>query len=279
MLTLDLGGFGLETIEYKTSVFPGGELWVKIIGGVSDSVKIYTRLNNSEEIMRLVMSVDALRGMGVKTIECVIPYIPYGRQDRRCCIGESSSLKTFSKILNSLKFSKIHTIDAHSHAGELLIDNLIDCGNSKFLEMVLCKIGNSDINYLSPDAGAAKKIEKTLSFVENPVILQCSKERNLEDTSIKRTSVPKIENDKPVLVIDDICDFGRTFLNIAKELSGLKNKKILCVTHGIFSGGFTQLLECFDEIHSTNSIHSDFSKLDGYLPHRVFNYCVTKVGC
>jgi ribose-phosphate pyrophosphokinase len=117
---------------------------------------------------------------------------------------------------------------------------------------------------VSPDAGASKKIYKIaeqIGYTGN--VITCSKDRDVNG-KLTKTVVP-ITNEqhtmlhkgpyKDFIIIDDICDGGATFINIAKQLkaNGWKNKIYLIVTHGIFSKGFKELSEYFDGIYCTNS--------------------------
>ena len=113
---------------------------------------------------------------------------------------------------------------------------------------------------VSPDAGSLKKIYKVVDqFGLKTDIVIASKHRDLEG-KITHTEVPlREEHDgRDFLIIDDICDGGRTFVEISKEiertLSNTSGDVNLVVTHGIFSAGFTELENYFDKIYCTNSV-------------------------
>lgn len=116
-----------------------------------------------------------------------------------------------------------------------------------------------NIILVSPDAGASKKIYKLAEQIGyKGDIITCSKDRD-ENGKLTKTVVPlgiqHFSLSKNFIIIDDICDGGRTFINIAKEIKEFNNKtKIyLIVTHGIFSKGFEELSQYFDGIYCTNS--------------------------
>jgi ribose-phosphate pyrophosphokinase len=214
--------------------------------------------------MKLCLTVDALRGMGTKRINVRIPYIPYGRQDRRCNEGESFSLKVFANILNSLKLDNVETLDTHSDVTSALIDNLEVISNQGLVDWAIHKIGQDNgkdlthLNVLSPDAGQSKKIYKL--FKDYPdgyaTLYECGKFRDLKTTEIVESRVPLVPGPEPILIIDDLCDGGRTFIEIAKRLriQGNENELYLVVSHGIFSHGETELDKYFKRIYTTNSI-------------------------
>lgn len=117
---------------------------------------------------------------------------------------------------------------------------------------------NNRFILISPDAGASKKIYKLAEQIGyKGDIITCSKDRDT-DGKLTKTVVPMGKHwisNKDIIIIDDICDGGATFINIAKELksNGFKNKIYLIVTHGIFSKGFKELSQYFNSIYCTNS--------------------------
>jgi len=116
---------------------------------------------------------------------------------------------------------------------------------------------------VSPDAGALKKIYSHVNFFKIPNLLIASKHRDVLTGDITHTEVPGLDNYKEKLdmnfvIIDDICDGGRTFIEIAKVI---KTKYIhaniyLIVTHGIFSKGLKPFIGLFKQIFTTNSIRN-----------------------
>jgi ribose-phosphate pyrophosphokinase len=88
----------------------------------------------------------------------------------------------------------------------------------------------------------------------------------METSKIIRTEVPGLDDtpgSKNFVICDDICDGGRTFIEIAKAIQDVRPKEIfndkiyLCVTHGIFSAGFEELEKYFTAIFTTNSVKED----------------------
>lgn len=118
---------------------------------------------------------------------------------------------------------------------------------------------NNKFILISPDAGATKKIYKLAEQIGyKGDIITCSKDRDTEG-KLTKVNVPISlaagHGDKDMIIIDDICDGGATFINIAKRIKEYKynNKIYLIVTHGIFSKGFEELSKYFDGIYCTNS--------------------------
>ena len=116
---------------------------------------------------------------------------------------------------------------------------------------------NNKFYLVSPDAGSNKKIfdlAKSIGYTDE--IIRCDKLRDITTGKIIETIVYK-DNlyGKDAIIVDDILDGGKTFIEIAKILKQKNVGKIyLVVTHGIFSAGYTQLGEYFEQIYCTNSV-------------------------
>ena len=108
-----------------------------------------------------------------------------------------------------------------------------------------------DLVIISPDAGSYKLIFKLCEKLNfKGEIITCSKSRNHETGEIT-TVVPKFDENKKVLIIDDICLAGNTFFNIRKEIP---NENVyLAVSHGVFNDNIDKLGTYFNAVFTTNS--------------------------
>jgi ribose-phosphate pyrophosphokinase len=109
---------------------------------------------------------------------------------------------------------------------------------------------------VSPDAGALKKIYDIAKEFNITNVTTASKVRDISTGDVLRTELPTMDltDIEHILIIDDICDGGRTFIELAKEIKKQTDKPIyLIVTHGIFSGGYEKLSDVLDGIFCTNS--------------------------
>ena len=231
-----------HNIEYDVTKFSGGEIQFRLrnpekIRGCT--VKIRVNITNSAGVMGLLMATDALRQAGCRDIDLVMPYIPYARQDRVCAPGEALSLKVFANLINSQNYRYVEVWDAHSDVALALIDRVVHKQQYRFVNPLLLV---SDHDYLvSPDAGSLKKIYQISGGVP---IIRADKTRDPATGQITGTVAycDRIESSN-VLIVDDICDGGRTFIELAKALKMKTWGNIdLYVTHGIFSQG----LDVFD---------------------------------
>lgn len=263
-----------EVVELKEWQFPGGEVGVKL--ELTPKVKsakrfkIVARINSNDDLMSLLHIVDALRrGVGPHiNLELVLPYVPYARQDRVCNEGESLGISVFTSIINSLNFDRVTIVDPHSDVTPVLIKNVnvvtqLDLFNSNnaLRQRVLA---SPQALFVAPDAGSKKKTEALSKYFMKSEYIRADKVRELSTGQIKETVVYADDlTDKELFIVDDICDGGKTFTELAKVLKDKGAKKVvLFVTHGIFSKGTVPLLQGgIDEIWTTDSYHS-FKELD-----------------
>ena len=222
-------------VKFNLFKFPGGELHIKLSKvTLEDEVLITHRIRNSDDLMAILIAADALKRIGVKKIDLVIPYIPYARQDRYEIAGESFTLKVFSQIINSVNFNKVYAFDVHSIITPALIDNLSSVSNFSFIHQVITKEIKKEIWIVSPDVGANKKINSLVNFfsssnVKIAGILKCDKIRNIHTGELSGFEVPNIDlGGQDYLIVDDICDGGGTFMCFMEFLvKDLKNYKYL----------------------------------------------------
>jgi len=251
----------IEEIESNSFLFSGGEVHIKLQGS-ADDVLISTRLNDSNDIMKLLLSVDALRRSGTKNISVFIPYLPYARQDRVMVAGEPLSIKVMCNLINSCGFEKVYVYDVHSEVSLALLENCELISNYSLVKEVLKD--RTDYLLVSPDAGALKKIYKlaeALTYTDDIVL--CNKVRDVSNGRIKQITVDQDDlQGKDCFIIDDICDGGATFVGVAKELKKRNAGKVsLIVSHGIMSHGETELVDWIDHIYTTDSIKDTQSAL------------------
>ena len=267
-LTLKKGQY---TFNINQSTFPGGEVLLSIKDSWCwpihlDPITITARIHNSNDLFALGLLKDAVtreyirqgKAHCVKEINLIMPYVPYARQDRACCEGEPHSLKVFADYINHLKFNSVTIIDPHSDVCGAVFDNVrivtqLDVINKdlKFINRVL-----EGVTFISPDAGANKKTASLAKYFEHRDFIRADKLRNLATGDIIETKVYCDDlTGKTIAIVDDICDGGRTFVELAKALKKKgATKVILFVTHGIFSKGEQTLLDnSIDEIWTTDS--------------------------
>lgn len=263
-----------DTVDFKSFTFSAGEEQVRVgdISGYTE-LTLWSEITDSRSLVELVMTLNAIsnadRGNLAPEslkVNVVIPYLPYSRQDRVCYPGEAFGLAGLVNMLSSgmLEDHKwnVTTWDAHSKvAGECFKDLGIGFQNievdffiSRFANRGLFEGTLEDLVIVAPDKGAVTRANlaaKTLGVTdvvygekvrdpENGEILGLLLKRELPDGTVSTNSEDLALEGKKILIVDDICDGGRTFIELAKSLSSYHVDTIdLYVTHGIFSKGFS----------------------------------------
>lgn len=245
-------------IAFKTFTFSGGEVQVQVgpkdcphcsIGRV---VKITADLFSAQDFMELFHTVDALRRRGAKELHLVCKYLPYARQDRVMVEGESLGLKVACDLINALNFESVEVWDVHSDTALALINNVFHVDQSSFVRFAYPAF-TPEVVLVAPDAGAMKKVLKTAKSYGRTMVT-AEKKRDVKTGDITSTKVHSDHiGDRDFLILDDICDGGRTFTELAQVLRPLTNGKVyLYVTHGIMSRGLEPFRGLIDHIFVAN---------------------------
>lgn len=272
MYTLNLVKPEKSAIQYEKVAFPDGQQSIKlgfIPGHVSSpiDIKIISRLNSFLDLELIICATQALREFThINKISLTVPYFLGARSDRKFEEGTSNYLKTvICPIINSQNFAQVEVLDPHSDVLEACLNNFKKVNNFGLVDDALSYIigeGEEDqVILVSPDAGAYKKVFDVAQKFEIKKIITATKIRDIETGKILRTEIPNlniadIDHEFKYVIVDDICDGGRTFVELAKVIKERRpNAEIyLIVTHGIFSAGFNELGEYFEGIYTTNSI-------------------------
>lgn len=258
--------------EYSCFKFPGGEVHVrlheppKIQGNLIDII-ISGDIYNSDILMELMLLKNCLdRQYSSNTRKSLsLKYLPYARQDRVCTPGDSFSLEVMADLLNLMRFDKVRVWDAHNEgAASILIRNLEIESQASIIHMQKClgQLPNlNNILIVAPDKGASKKIREVCDKLNQPGFLQGEKIRDPATGQLTGFDVNcKDFLGKDVLIVDDICDGGGTFIGLAEVIRKRNCGKLyLYVTHGIFSKGKHELNRYFDGIYTPYTFKGNFN--------------------
>jgi ribose-phosphate pyrophosphokinase len=256
-----------QQIEIERGVFPDGAVWLKVSGELPRFAQIMrirvAAMRDMNDFMLLAQLVDAVRHVTDITVSHLeLAWLPWARQDRHMVNGDSFALKVFATQLNTLNFSRVFLLDPHSDAAAAAINNSVVIAQETCLmqsERLRQAIGAGKLMLVAPDAGALKKIHNVAkaSGARDYAIL--TKERDVATGNL--TGFALVSGDvagKDVLIVDDLCDAGGTFIGSAQVLRDAGARSVsLYVTHGVFSKGVENLLNNgIDAIYTTTSYMS-----------------------
>ena len=255
-----LSSIALNGINLKVIEFSGGEVQIVIPEGPNINFNkennITAHLKCNSGFMALAQ-LKSILDYNVKAPSILtMPYVPYGRYDRRMKELDSQSLKIFSNMLNALNFDVVVISDPHSYVTENSIDNCSVITQVELLGRLSVSTFFNErfTGIVSPDLGATNKAEEVSKLFNLPLI-RCLKNRD-KDTG-KLLSFEVIDNvqlNSNLLIVDDICDGGGTFIGTAKALKEAGASTVsLYTTHGIYSKGVDPLLT---ELSSVSSYYS-----------------------
>lgn len=252
----------MEAAAFRAFKFPGGESHVVLPAELLeaaddiDFIQVTALLKDADTVMQLLLLTDALRHQAPQArYELVMPYLPYGRQDRIANPGEPLSVKVFANLINSLGYDQVVVMDPHSDVGPALLDRVrVVTAQRMVAEVLKDDAFKNGVTLLAPDAGARKRILSLAQKVGTAGVVKVAfadKVRDVRTGAITGTQFPAdVVAKLPILVVDDICDGGKTFseLALAARDAGVTNPLYLYVTHGIFSKGVSALTPFFTRI-------------------------------
>lgn len=275
MITLNLAKPEKSDIKFKLDRFPDGQqqlrfegLQIGLIKGYDNpnfdyQITIKSRLNNFKDLELICCAVASLRELGITKIHLATPYFLGSRSDRKFEEGSNNYLKTvICPIINSLGFKSVTVLDPHSDVLEACLNNFKKVNNFSLVDDALSYLIGEDeedqIVLVSPDAGAYKKVFDVAAEFSINKIITATKVRDVKTGQILRTEIPTLDQHANLkyVIVDDICDGGRTFIELAKAIKDSRPtaELYLVVTHGIFSSGYAELGKYFNGIYCTNSV-------------------------
>lgn len=232
------------------TVFPDGtsQVWKLPDAILLDSLNFFIRweFESEAEFLHLAQLKTLLDTQYGVPVFLEMPYLPYARQDKRPGNSRTFALHTFAKLLNSLAFTKVVFLDAHSAVATKLIENSVSYMPTYMPTYWYVRDVLRPTCVFFPDIGARTRYTAETFSMRN--VGHADKIRDQATGQILSYEVAYNSKDfvpgADILIIDDICDGGATFVLLANALyaAGAKNV-MLFVTHGIFSKGLQPLTE------------------------------------
>lgn len=242
---------GVQFIDIPT--YPDGTPLVAW-GSVPDFIdRLLLRPASLASFMGAMFFVDALAERGKPIPELILPLMPGSRQDRLNTRGDYLfTAKSIAREINARNFPRVTLLDPHSEVSAALVDR------SKVVHAVDC-IATPPGKYaavVSPDAGAEKRASDVALKLGVPLI-HAWKTRDISTGAISgfgmQTPPIGVPVDALVLVVDDLCDGGGTFIGLGGLLKERGFRAHLWTTHGLYTKGTAALLEHYGHLYCTDS--------------------------
>ncbi|MDR1991622.1 MAG: ribose-phosphate diphosphokinase [Mycoplasmataceae bacterium] len=260
----------VKPIPVTISHFADGEIMVRPETPVR--YKIVTIIQSiskpvNENLMELLIAIDALKRASAKAINVVIPYYAYARQDRKTLGREPITSKLIATLIERAGATRVAIVDVHSEQAQGFFDIPVDTLRAYFLSIkeAINKIRCSNLVIVSPDYGGIKRARQIAATLNLPLAI-LDKRRPLPNHA-EISNILGDVNGKDCLISDDMIDTAGTMVAACKILKDFGAKSItIAATHGILSDPATERLSkavksgVISDIYLTNSIESVYER-------------------
>ena len=220
--------------------FKDGEIYVEINENIRGNNIFFIQSVSSpanDNLMEMLLCIDALKRSSAKNITAVIPYFGYARQDRKVVPRTSISAKLVSNLITQAGADRVVTVDLH--AGQIQgffdipVDNLFT--TPLFARHIKKKIKSKNIICVAPDVGGVER-SRALGRILNAGLAIVDKRRPKPGQSQVMNVIGDVKG-KTCIIVDDIIDSGGTIVNAAKALKQRGAKDVyVYISHGVLSG-------------------------------------------
>jgi len=202
----------------------------------SDVFIIQSTIPPADNILELLLMIDAAKRASVNSVTVVVPYFGYARQDRKDKPRVAIAAKLMANILSAAGAQRILTMDLHADQIQGFFDIPVDHmdGSAVFVPY-LKSLELSEIIFASPDVGGVKRARSYAKFFNADMVV-CDKHRERANQIASMQLIGNVE-DCDVVLVDDLIDTGGTICSAAKLLldKGAKSVRAIC-THAVLSG-------------------------------------------
>ena len=250
---------GLPLSECETVRFADGEVMVNIketVRGHDVFVVQPTTSPVNEHYMELLIMIDALKRASASTINVIMPYYGYSRQDRKARAREPISAKLMADLLQTAGASRVLVMDLHAAQIQGFYDIPID--NFEALPLLVQYFKDKkvdDVVVVSPDHGGTTRARKFALYFDAPIAI-VDKRRPRPNVAEVMNIIGEVK-DKNVIIVDDIIDTAGTISIAANALKEKGAKDIyVAISHPILSKPANERIEssAIKEVICTNSI-------------------------
>lgn len=253
----------LTVAPVKISPFSDGEIYVQVqdsVRGLDCFIIQPTCSPVNENLMELLILLDALKRASAGRITVVMPYYGYGRQDRKAAGREAITAKLIADLLTTAGAQRVVTLDLHAPQimgfFNILVDHLYA---SPVLLEYIRSLNQTDIVLVSPDVGGVSRARAFAKKLDDAPIAIIDKRRSAHNVAEVYSVVGDVKN-KVAIMVDDLVDTAGTLVKGAELLRREGARAIYaCATHAVLSGPANQRLDDspIERLIVTNSIPQD----------------------
>ena len=229
-----------KLVHSSIKKFSDGEIYIEINENIrGNSIFLIQSVSSpaNDNLMELLLCIDALKRSSAKNITAVIPYFGYARQDRKVAPRTSISAKLVSNLITKAGADRIVTVDLH--AGQIQgffdipVDNLF--ATPIFSRHIKKNIKGRNLICVSPDVGGVERTRALARKLDIGIAI-IDKRRPTPGKSQVMNVIGNV-NGKTCIIVDDIIDSGGTIVNAAQALIDRGAKEVhVYITHGVLSG-------------------------------------------
>ncbi len=238
---------GIELGRARTSVFPDGEVFVKLdddVRGRDCYVVISTCEPVNDNLMELLVFCDCLRRASAKRVTMVMPYYGYGRQDRKDEGRVPITAKLVANLITAARADRVLAMDLHAAQIQGFFDIPVDhlSATPVFFDYFMSSRAElGDLCLVSPDVGNVKVAESMANLLDADLAI--INKRRLTGDSVKVGNLIGDVKNKTVLMFDDMISTGGTVVEAAKLVMDEGARDVICAaTHAVLAGPAMQKL-------------------------------------
>jgi ribose-phosphate pyrophosphokinase len=275
--------YGKELGDVTISKFSDGEIQPSFNESVRgcDLFIIQSTIAPSDNIMELLLMVDAARRASANYITAVIPYFGYARQDRKDKPRVSIGSKMIADILSASGVNRVITMDLHAPQIQGFFNIPVDHLDASVIFIpYIASLGLENLAIGSPDVGATARNREYARTLDCPMII-CDKQRKKANEIAAMQVIGDVEN-MDVVLVDDLVDTAGTLCKAAALLmeKGAKSVRAVC-THAVLSGKayeniensvLTELVVC-----DTIPVHHQSSKIKVISTAPLFSKAIRQI--
>ncbi|MDD9331861.1 MAG: ribose-phosphate diphosphokinase [Wolbachia sp.] len=265
----------IQPSSVKISRFVDGEINVEVTNDLSDQ-KVYIVQSTSspvnDNLIELLLIIDAVKRVGAKKITAIVPYYGYSRQDRIIKgndMQSALSAKLVANLIQTAGADEVAVIDLHSSQIEGFFD--VPVINLNCLEVFIGSVQKENLAIVAPDVGAIGRARAFVKILEEKHNIELSNRVVVVDKYREKAGASQVMNiigefeGKNCVIVDDIVDYGGTLCNAALALkNGGAKSVVACITHGVLSENAVEKISSssLDKLIITDTIFQNFEKTD-----------------